>query len=84
MSMNEQETFDRILGLIKPFARDAEALAQADSDTSILKDLKVNSARLVDIVIAFEDEFGIAIDDDEAGEVRTLGDAVRMVTTLAP
>ena len=39
----------------------------------------MNSARLVDIVLAFEDEFDIAIDDEAADRVRTLGDAVTVI-----
>ena len=39
----------------------------------------MNSARLVDIILAFEDEFGIEVDDESADRVRTLGDAVQMI-----
>jgi len=33
----------------------------------------------VDIILAFEDEFGIEVDDESADKVRTLGDAVQMI-----
>ena len=33
----------------------------------------------MDIILAFEDEFGIEVDDDSADKVRTLGDAVQMI-----
>ena len=36
----------------------------ASETTHILDDLKVNSARLVDVVLAFEDEFDIEIADE--------------------
>jgi acyl carrier protein len=55
--------------------RNAEAFETAHADTRILQDLGVNSARLVDIVLAFEDEFGIEIDDATADMVRTSGAA---------
>ena len=48
-------------------------------DTHILNDLKVSSARLVDVVIRCEDVYGITIDDDEADKIRTIGDAVRII-----
>ena len=48
-------------------------------DTTIIQDLKVNSARLVDIIIQAEDVFDIEIDDDDADEIKTVGDAVRVV-----
>jgi acyl carrier protein len=48
-------------------------------DTDILTDLKVNSARLVDVVLAFEDTFGIEVADEDADSVNTVGDAVRLI-----
>lgn len=77
--MEQQETFDKVMGIIKPFVKNTEALATANADTRLLEDLGVNSARLVDIVLAFEDEFDIAIDDESADRVRTLGDAVTVI-----
>ena len=48
-------------------------------DVIPLADLKVNSARLVDIVLRMEDSFDLEVEDDEADQVRTLGDAVKMI-----
>ena len=50
---------------------------RVSEETNILDDLKVNSARLVDVVLAFEDEFDIEIDDDEVDSVNSVGDCVR-------
>ena len=41
----------------------------------------MNSARLVDVVLAFEDEFGIEIADDDVDAVNTVGDAVRLISS---
>ena len=78
--MNQTETFTKALKVISPYAKNSAALANASAETRLLEDLGVNSARLVDIVLAFEDEFGIAIDDDTADRIRTLGDAVNTIT----
>jgi acyl carrier protein len=77
--MTKQETFQKVLEIIRPFVRNAESLEEATEETRVLEDLGVNSARLVDIVLAFEDEFDIAIDDESADRVRTLGDAVGVI-----
>jgi acyl carrier protein len=77
--MDEKEALDRIVAILKPFAKNAEALASVTLETSIMKDLKVNSARLVDVVLDIEEKFGIQVKDDEADNVRTVGDAVRLV-----
>jgi len=77
--MAEHDLLARIVKIIKPFAKDQDALAQAGPPTRILEDLKVNSARLVDIIIAFENEFDIEVGDDDAGKVQTIGDAIRVI-----
>jgi acyl carrier protein len=39
----------------------------------------VNSARLVDVVLAFEDEFEIEVADEDVDAVNSVGDAVRLI-----
>lgn len=77
--MDRKETFDKVVEIIKPFVKNQEALAEANEKTRILDDLQVNSARLVDIVLDFEDRFGIEIDDESADRVQTIGDAIAVV-----
>jgi acyl carrier protein len=77
--VNEQEIFNKVVGLINPFAKQQDV--EMKNDTKILEDLGVNSARLVDIVIAFEDEFGIEVDDEAADQIMTIGDAVKLINT---
>ena len=77
--MTEKEIFDKVIAILKPYVKNREALATVSNDTNILEDLKVNSARLVDVVLAFEDAFGIEVADDDADKVETVGDAVRLI-----
>jgi acyl carrier protein len=77
--MGQTEVFDKVVGIITPFAKNATALQGVGLETHILDELKVNSARLVDVVLAFEDEFGIEIADEDVDEVNTVGDAVRLI-----
>lgn len=77
--MNTEEIFEKTIEIIKEFVKDKDKLQNATMDTSIIDDLKVNSARLVDIIIEAEDVFDIEIDDDDADQIRTVGDAVNIV-----
>ena len=70
---------DKVVEILKPYAKDAEALAKVSLETNILEDLKVNSARLVDVILAFEDAFEIEVEDEDADAVQTVGDAVRLI-----
>jgi acyl carrier protein len=77
--MNEQQVFDKVVTILKPFVKAPDALATANMETSILKDLKVNSARLVDVVLEIEDAFEIEVKDEDADKVKTIGDAVNLI-----
>ncbi len=77
--MDEQQIFTEITGILKNYTKDVALLDKATAETHILKDLKVNSARLVDVIIRCEDVFGVTIDDDEADKIRTIGDAIALV-----
>ncbi len=81
--MSREQIFTKVVGILKPFVRNHEALAAVQPTTSILKDLKVNSARLVDVVLEIEDQFGIAVSDEDADRVRTVGDAVDLIVAHA-
>ena len=65
--------------IVKPYVKNQEALDGVDDDTNILQDLKVNSARLVDIILNFEDAFDIEVEDEDADSVNTVGDAVGLI-----
>ncbi|TMB00388.1 MAG: acyl carrier protein [Deltaproteobacteria bacterium] len=79
--MSETDVMNKVVGILRPYAKNSEALARVGRDTHILDDLKVNSARLVDVVLAFEDEFGIEIADDDVDAVNTVGDAVQLISS---
>ncbi|MEN8160126.1 MAG: phosphopantetheine-binding protein [Myxococcota bacterium] len=77
--MNSKEIQDRVVKILTPYVKDEQALANAGPGTNILEDLKVNSARLVDVVLAFEDEFDIEIADEDVDTVNTIGDCVGLI-----
>ena len=77
--MTEEQILEKVVDILKPYAKDPAALASVSLQTNILSGLKVNSARLVDVVLAFEDAFGIEVADDDADKVETVGDAVRLI-----
>jgi acyl carrier protein len=77
--MDEKKIFKEMVNILKAYAKNQDLLDRATLDTHILNDLKVNSARLVDVIIKCEDVYGISIDDDEADKIRTIGDAVRII-----
>jgi len=81
--MTSKEAFEQVVEILAPHVKDREALDRVDMDTHILDDLKVNSARLVDVVLAFEDAFDIEIPDEDVDSVNTVGDCVALILRKA-
>lgn len=77
--MDEQKIFQEMLNILRTYTKDVSLIDRATKETHILNDLKVNSARLVDVIIKCEDVFEITIEDDEADKIGTIGDAVALV-----
>ena len=48
-------------------------------DSNILEDFDADSMDLVDLVMSFEDEFGIEVPDDQTENFHTVGDIVRYI-----
>jgi acyl carrier protein len=74
------DTFDRVKKII------VEQLGVEENEVtpeaSITDDLGADSLDQVELVMAFETEFGIDIPDEEAEKIKTVGDAVQKVDTV--
>jgi acyl carrier protein len=77
--MTRDEIFAKVVEIIQPFVKNQEAFESVGENTNILQDLQVNSARLVDIILDFEDAFDIEVEDEDADAVNTVGDAVQLI-----
>jgi acyl carrier protein len=52
-------------------------------DASFVEDLGADSLDTVELVMAFEEEFGIDIPDEDAEKLRTVGDAIKYMNEKA-
>jgi acyl carrier protein len=48
-------------------------------NASFIEDLGADSLDTVELVMAFEEEFGVEIPDDAAETIQTVGDAIRFL-----
>ena len=48
-------------------------------DTSFVNDLGADSLDIVELVMEFEEEFGMSIPDDKAEEIQTVGEAIKFI-----
>jgi len=49
-------------------------------EANFVEDLGADSLDTVELVMAFEEEFGIEIPDEDAEEMRTVGQAIKYLT----
>jgi acyl carrier protein len=57
--------------------------AKVTEDSSFIDDLGADSLDTVELVMAFEEEFGSEISDSDAEKILTVGDAVKFIDNKA-
>jgi acyl carrier protein len=57
--------------------------AQVNEGAKFIDDLGADSLDTVELVMAFEEEFGIEIPDDAAEKIQTVGDAIGFIKSNA-
>ena len=67
--MSRQEILEELKKVLAPYTMDKAALNSMTDETEFIKDLKINSANLVDIIIDAEDRYDIEIDPDSAEKI---------------
>ena len=78
--MTKDELIDKLKGIIAPYVQDEAAFKALTEDTDFVKDLKINSANLVDIILDIEDEFDIILENDDMEQMLTVKSAMAIVT----
>ena len=75
--MSEQSTFEKV----KAITVDQLSVAPEDvkMDSTFIDDLGADSLDIVELIMAFEEEFNTEIPDDVAEKIRTVSDAVELL-----
>ncbi len=75
--MEANEVFEKVKGLfVEDLGIDESKVTM---DEKLEEDLEIDSLGIVEVVMAFEDEFDIEIDDEELADVSTVGQAVNLL-----
>lgn len=79
--MTEQEVFEKVKGIIvELLGVDA---AKVTPEARFREDLEADSLDLVELIMAFEEEFSAEIPDEDAQKITTVGGAVSYVMERA-
>ena len=75
--METNEVFDKVKGLfVEDLGIDESKVTM---EAKLEEDLEIDSLGIVEVVMSFEDEFDIEIDDEELADVSTVGEAVKLL-----
>jgi acyl carrier protein len=77
--MDKNELITKLKSIVKPYIQDEEAFKNLSEETDFVKDLKINSANLVDVILDVEDAFDIRIENDEMEKMISVKAAMDIV-----
>lgn len=75
--MEHDEVYDKVKEVIVDQLNVEED--DVTEDATFVDDLGADSLDIVELVMALEEQFGVSIPDEEAENIRTVGDAVSYI-----
>jgi len=81
IKMSKEELIAKLKPIVANYAQDKDALEQINAGTDFIKDLKINSANLVDVILDVEEEFDIVIDNESMERMLNVQAAMEIIET---
>jgi acyl carrier protein len=75
--MNHQDVVAQLIELVTPIAEGRVAVI--DENTGLTSELGLDSLKVMDLVVAVEDQFDISVPINALAEVRTVGDFASLI-----
>jgi len=79
--MNKEELIAKLKVIIRPYTANNEAYDNLTENTDFIKDLEINSANLVDIVLDIEENFDVVIDNTDMERMLDVKTAIEIIET---
>ena len=79
--MNTEELMESLKAIVKPYIKSEEGFKNMTEDSDFLKDLKINSANLIDVILDIENAHDIVIDNASMEKMLTVKSAIEIITT---
>jgi acyl carrier protein len=79
--MTKQEKLNTLKEIVKPYIKNQEAFDHLTEKTDFIKDLMINSANLVDVILDIEEKFGIVIDNQSMERMLDVKSALDIIDT---
>ena len=77
--MNKEKTIEELKSIVKPYIQNQEAFDRLSEDTDFIKDLNINSANLVDVILDIEEKYDIVIDNESMERMINVKSALEII-----
>jgi len=78
--MENEELISKLKAIVSPYVQDQEAFKSLSENTDFVRDLKINSANLVDIILDIEDAFDIRLENEDMEKMLDVKAAMAIVS----
>ncbi|HET8837550.1 MAG TPA: phosphopantetheine-binding protein [Flavobacteriaceae bacterium] len=77
--MEKSEIQSRLKSIIKKYLPEDVSERQINPESNLIAELNINSANMVDVALDIEDEFGIALENEDLENMRNLKSAMEII-----
>ncbi len=77
--MTQTEILAKLIEIVRPYSQESAAMEHVSMETDFIKDLKIDSATLVDVVLDVEDAFGITIDNSAMEKMTNVANTIAVI-----
>ena len=79
MGFTDDEIAEKLKKIITPYVNNPDSLKNISDESEFIKDLEINSANLVDVILDVEDEFDIRIENEEMEKMLSVGASLEII-----
>jgi acyl carrier protein len=78
--MEDDHRFVQLKDIVKMYLPEDVPVRAIGMESNFVKELNINSANLVDIVLDVEDAFGIRLENEDMDRMQTVSDALNIIS----
>lgn len=82
--MTSDEIYEKLKPIIKGYLPEDVSEDQITRNSDLTKEMNINSAHLIDVVLDIEDEFGVEFKNDDLEKLRNLNDVITLIQAKTP
>lgn len=80
--MTKEDRYTQLKAIISPYLPEDVSANSIKPESNFIKDLNINSANLVDIVLDVEDAFDITLENEDMDSMQTVQDALHIIDSM--